>query len=115
LASGCSKPLTTSEIPGVYKASFPTGLETLELKASGEYIQYFKATQGAESKATGKWEFEPFEGEPKVAIHDFSSHFPDSSPDKVSIVLLGVDRSWGKVRLYVSYDRDQYYSKKPNE
>ena len=112
LLFGCSKPVGPSDIPGVYEATLPTGFETLELKPDGEYVQHFKGKQGVESTVGGKWEFEPYGGEPKVAMHNFSSHFPDSSPDKVYILLLGADRSWGRIRLYYSYNLDQYYSRK---
>lgn len=97
LLFGCSKPVGPSDIPGVYEAMLPTGSETLDLKPDGEYTQRFKGKQGVELTATGKWDFEPYGGEPKVAIHDFSSHFPNSSPNKMDVFLLGADRSRGRI------------------
>jgi hypothetical protein len=86
-------------------------LEVLELRPDGEYTQRFNGKQGVESTAAGRWEFEPYAGEGKVVMHNFSSHFPGASPDKVDAFLLGVDRNWGTIRLYFSFDRDQYYLK----
>jgi hypothetical protein len=113
--SGCSRSVAPSDIPGVYEATLPSGSEILKLKPSGVYTQQMKGEHGIELAATGQWEFEPYQGEPKIAIHNFSAHFPGSSPQKVDIFLLGAEKSWGRVRLYVNYDLGQYYSKTSNE
>jgi len=84
----------------------------LELKPGGDYTLSFKDTKGVESITAGRWKFEPFEGEPKVAVENFSSHLPNFASQREGVVLLGVQRNWGTIRLYASYSPDEYYSKK---
>jgi len=69
----------------------------------------FTATNGTKSTSSVRWKWEPFEGEPKVALYDFTPRFPRSQSG--GVVLLGVEKAWGRIRLYRSYDLDQYYAK----
>jgi hypothetical protein len=105
---GCSKPVDRLEVPGPYKAVHKNGAETLELRPDGTYIHRVRAADGSASTQSNRWRFEPFEGEPKVALDDFTPHFPESQK---ADVLLDVEKDWGRVRLYLSYDLDQYYLK----
>ncbi len=97
----------------MYEAHHRNGTEILELRSDGTYTQYFTASDGMKSTFSNKWRFEPFNGEPKVALQDFTSHFPESQ--KADVVLLGADRDGGRMRLYRSYDLDQYYIKAPTK
>jgi len=44
-----------------------------------------------------------------LALQGFTSHFPEAQ--KADVILLDVDRDGGRMRLYRSYDLDQYYLK----
>ncbi len=115
MSCGCSKPIEPAKLVGQYEASSAIGTETLELKPGGEYVLRFTDTNGVVSTQKGHWKFEPFEGEPQVALENFSSrlpNFPSSPGGRESVVLLGIDRSWSGVRLIANYDREEYYSKR---
>ena len=110
---GCSKVTDSSQVIGTYEAHHQNGVETLQLRPDGTYINHFKAVNGTEATNSGKWQFEPYYGEPKVSLNDFSQHFPPNShKDTIGITLLGIEKKWGRVRLYLSYDRDEYYTDK---
>ena len=82
----------------------------IELKSDGQYTHQFKRRDGTETTASDVWEFEPYDGQPKVALHNFKAYFPQSSENGADVTLLGAEKHWGKIRLYVSYDRYEYYS-----
>src|SRR5437868_2174104 len=105
----CSKDIDPSKLPGTYEAHFKTGVEILTLRTDGTYTQYFTPADGVTSTYSNRWKFEPFDGEPKIALQCFTSHFPESS--KGDIVLLGVQREWDRTRPYRSYALEQYYVK----
>jgi hypothetical protein len=107
---GCSKTVERSDVVGAYVASHAGGSERIELKADGTYIYKFKPFEGHERSNTDKWEFTVLDKEQKVVLYNFYSHFPPASPGG-QVQLLGAEKHWGQFRLYVSYDRDQYYSK----
>jgi hypothetical protein len=105
----CSREIDPSKLPGMYEAHPDNGLEIIELRPNGTYTQYFTAANAVKATTSNSWKFEPFNGEPKIALQGFTSHFPGSP--KADVVLLGVQRNWGRIRLYRSYDLDQYYVK----
>jgi hypothetical protein len=107
--SGCSQKVERSEVLGDYQTEHQIGVETIELGADGTYTQHFKQKDGTDTIISDRWEFEPYNGEPKVALHDFRAHFPED-PEKTDVTLLGIEKTWGRLRLYLSYDRDEYYS-----
>jgi hypothetical protein len=110
---GCSKVTDRSQVIGTYEAHHRNGIETLELQPDGTYKHHFSAADGIETTYSNKWEFEPYYGEPQVALHNFSPYFPQNShTEPVGITLLGIQHGWGAIRLYLNYDRDEYYSKK---
>jgi hypothetical protein len=110
---GCSKVTDRSQVVGTYEAHHQNGVETLQLRSDRTYTHRFKAVDGTETAYSGKWEFEPYHGEPKVSLNSFSHHFPPNShKEPIGITLLGIEKDWGRVRLYLSYDQDQYYSQK---
>jgi len=114
---GCTKPVQPTELPGLYEASSEAGTETLELRSDGEYLLRFKDRKGVELTENGHWRYEPYEGEPKVALEDYRPNLWDfglpPAQAKGSLSLLGIERSWwGGIRLYASYSADKYYSKK---
>lgn len=114
---GCSRKVTDrSQVIGRYEAHPTNGIEVLHLKPDGTYIESFKALTGIETTFSGRWEFEPYYGQPKVSLQDFPNRFSENShKDLKSITLLGIEYGWdGKLRLYFSYDRDEYLSKKTN-
>jgi len=106
----CSKKVERSQVLGDYEAKHQNGVETIELRSNGTYTQLFKRKDGTEAKVTDTWDFEPYNGEPKVALHNFSAHFPQSPEKGADVTLLGIEKDWGRVRLYLSYDRNDYYS-----
>ena len=108
--SACSETINPSEIAGTYEAHHQNGIETLQLRPDGSYVHEFKSANGTTSNPSGRWKFEPFDGEPKVALYDFTPHFPVSQK-RGDILLLDVERDRGRVRLYLSYDLGQYYLK----
>ena|ERR1700734_3762943 len=107
---GCSKKVERSEVPGNYQTDHQNGVETIELMADGTYTQHFKGRDGTDVRSSDTWEFEPYNGEPKIALHNFRSHFLQSSEKTADVTLLGIEKDWGRIRLYLSYDRDEYYS-----
>lgn len=110
--AGCSKITDKSQVVGVYEARHSIGIERLELRLDGTYFYEFRPSSGMAIKYSGVWRLDPYGGEPKVFLDNFSSHFPDA-PDSGPIgTLLGVERRWGQMRLYLSYDRDEYYTRK---
>lgn len=112
LLLGCSKVTDSSQVTGTYEARHQNGVETLELRPDETYTHSFKAVDGTETAYSGKWQFEPYYGEPTVSLNEFSDYFPPGPPKKaIGITLLGVEKDWGQVRLYLSYDRDEYYTR----
>jgi hypothetical protein len=110
---GCSKVTDRSQVIGTYEAHHQNGVETLQLRADGTYTHRFKGADGIETVYSSKWEFEPYYGEPKVSLNNFPYHFPPNSQKELAgITLLGIEKDWGRVRLYLNYDRGQYYSEK---
>jgi|HubBroStandDraft_5_1064220.scaffolds.fasta_scaffold240688_2 hypothetical protein len=105
----CSKEVDPSRLAGTYEAHHRNGTEIIELSADGTYTHKFVASDGVNSTYSNNWKFERFDGEPKIALEGFTSHFPES--EKSDVVLLGVERNWGRIRLYRSYALDQYYAK----
>ena len=105
---GCSTQVNPSQIAGRYEAHHENGFETLDLRLDGTYKHEFTAKDGAKSMSSHRWKFELFEGEPKVALYEFTPRFPRSQS---GVVLLGVQKGWGRIRLYRSYDLGQYYVK----
>jgi len=109
---GCSEVIDRSQMIGSYEARHQNGVEILTLRPDDTYILKFSAVDSSESTSSGKWEFEPFEGEPKVALHNFSSHLFKQPQVKADLSLLDIENRWGRIRLFVSHDLDQYYLKK---
>ena len=112
--SACAKHVDQSEIAGTYEAHHQNGSEILQLRSNGLYVHEFKAANGVVSTNSNRWRFEPFNDESKVALYNFTSHFPVSSK-RGDIVLLDAAKDWRRVRLYISYDLDQYYKKVSDE
>jgi hypothetical protein len=108
---GCSKKVERSQVLGEYEVEHQNGVETIELRSNGTYTQIFKRKDGTEATVTDTWDFEPYNGEPKVALHNFSAHFSQSPEKGADVTLLGIEKDWGRIRLYLSYDRDDYYSR----
>ena len=106
----CSKKIDLSRLAGRFEASHENGFETIELRQDGSYTHYFRASAGANTIYSNSWKAEPFEGEPKVALRGFTPHFPDAQGGDNA--LLDVEKDWGYIRLYRSFDLDQYYQKK---
>ncbi len=110
--SGCSKAVTRSRLVSTYEAEHENGIETLELRADGTYLHHFKATKGAESTYSDKWEFAADDPGPVVLLHNFSPQFPGNSWIKGAWGL-GVKQDYGRIRLYVSYDPRHFYLERP--
>ena len=106
----CSKRINPSEVAGTYEAHHQNGIETLRLRPDGSYVHEFKGMDGTTLNHSSRWKFEPFNGEPKVALYDFTPHFPVSQK-RGDILLIDVEKDWGRIRLYLSYDLGQYYVK----
>ena len=112
LLSGCAKEIDRPQVVGQYQAVHKSGIETLDLREDGTYIYSFKSAGSAELPFRDRWEFESFQGEPKVALHNFSPHFSQAPDKKADVLLLGVEKTLFGVRLYASYDLGEYYVKK---
>jgi hypothetical protein len=109
---GCSKVIDSSQVVGTYEARHQNGVEVLELDLNGTYRHLFKASNGSETVYSASWKLEPYGGQPKVFVDNFVQHFPSDSPPVPVGTLLGVEKRWGRTRLYLSYDRDEYYTEK---
>lgn len=57
--AGCSSKLETNDVTGTYQAVFSYGVETLTLRADGNYEQSFKYNDGKELSNKGTWQFWP--------------------------------------------------------
>jgi hypothetical protein len=66
---------------------------------------------GSEVETSANWKLDPYRGEPKVFLEHFTQHFPGSSQPSPIDTLLGVERKRRRIRLYLSYDRDLFYTK----
>jgi hypothetical protein len=108
---GCSKEVERPQVLGTYRAEHQNGVETIELRADGTYTQHFKQKDGPDTTISDHWEFEPYNGEPKVALHNFRTRFSQSPEKDSDITLLGIEKDWGQLHLYLSYDRGEYYSR----
>jgi hypothetical protein len=116
MVAGCSKISDGSQLVGVYQARHPDGVETIELRADGTYTYRFNgSTKTATEEYSATWKLEPYGGESKVSLDNFKPRFPNAPNPGPIATLLGVEKKWGQMRLYLSYDRDQYYTRKPNE
>ena len=115
LLLGCSNVTGSSQVIDTYEAHHQNGVETLELHSDGTYAHHFKPSNGTETTYSASWKFEPYGGEAKVFLDNFARHFPGNSQLGPIGTLLGVEKKWGRVRLYLSYDRDQYYTKRASE
>jgi hypothetical protein len=111
ILSGCSKVTSSSELVGKYEAHHENGVETLELHANGTYTHNFKPLSGKEALYSSTWRLDPYGGEPKVFLDNFVQDFPGSLQTDPVGTLVGVEKRWGRIRLYVSYDRGFYYTK----
>jgi hypothetical protein len=107
---GCSKKVERSQVLGDYQAEHQNGVETIELRPDGTYTQHFRLKDGTDEIISGSWEFEPYNGEPKIALHNFRAYFLLSPEKGADVTLLGIEKDWGRVRLYLSYNRGEYYS-----
>ena len=101
-----------SQVIGTYEARHQNGVETLELHSDGTYTHRFKRSNGTETVYSASWKLDPYGGEPKVFVDNFAQHFPGNSQTAPIGTLLGVEKKWGRIRLYLSYDRDEYYTEK---
>jgi len=110
LLPGCSGNLNRTDVIGTYEARHAAGSERIELRSDNTYGYRFKPVVGSELNSTDKWEFTDYGDGKKVALYNFYSHFPPRFPG-AEIMLLGVHKEWGQIRLYVSYDLNLYYSK----
>ena len=100
------------EVVGIYDAHHAEGAEVLELDADGTYIDHFIGTDGSKADCSGRWRFDADGGEPKVDLEQFVQHFPESYRKGPIGTLLGAEKKSGQVRLYLSYDRNQFYSRR---
>lgn len=110
--AGCSKITDKSQVVGLYEARHSNGIERLELRLDGTYIDRFGPSSGMAIEYSGIWRLDAYGGEPKVFLDNFKPHFPDPPNPGPIGTLLGVERRWGQTRLYLSYDRDEYYTRK---
>src|SRR5277367_773815 len=109
MGAGCSKITDSSQILGVYQARQSDGVETIELRVDGTYIHRFNRSTGtATDEYSATWKLEPYGGEPKVFLDNFKPSFPNAPNPGPIGTLLGIEKKWGQIRLYLSYDRDQY-------
>ncbi len=112
MVAGCSKITDSSQIVGVYHAGHSDGVETIELRADGTYIYRFNGSTGtAIEEYSATWKLEPYGDEPKVFLDNFKPRFPNAPNLGPIGTLLGVEKKWKQIRLYLSYDRDQYYTR----
>jgi len=107
---GCTKVTNSSELVGKYEAHHRNGVETLELRADGTYVSEFKSSDGKEMRYSSSLKLGPDGWEPKVFFDNFVQHFPGTQESPIG-TLVGIENRGGKIRLYVSYDRDLYYTK----
>jgi hypothetical protein len=112
--SGCSQVATGSKLVGSYSAHHNNGFETLELRSDGTYSHRFKSLDGTEKVYSSTWSFQPYGGETKVELDNFVQYFPRSHQGGPIGTLLGVEKRWGRIRLYLSYDRGQFYAQSPH-
>jgi len=79
LLTGCTRSPSRSEIPGVYRATYPFGSETLVLRQDGSYSQEVRINRNgntnAEYRSTGVWRYGAPDGWPREAFVYFDSSF----------------------------------------
>lgn len=62
--NGCGKPLSNTDVPGIYGAEYPFATETLTLKSNGIFAQNIKVkTSGQVVTTNGTWRFDSKDGD----------------------------------------------------
>jgi len=108
---GCSGQIGAGELAGSYKLTQANGFEILDLRENGNYVCEVHTSKGMKKTYSSTWKFEPFDGEPKVFVEDFPQGSVNADQRPLVGTLLGIRKSWGRIRLYVSYDENLYFSK----
>lgn len=105
--TGCGKPITKSDLPGVYVADYGFATDTLTLKEDGQFVQTIKIK--ADGKVVTKrstWRFRPEDRDIVVdsnymlVVDGFSKIIPDFDRPNTNFVVIGpVRRVFGKLEI----------------
>jgi len=116
ISSGCSNDpgqvhAKKHEIPGIYEAKFQEGIERLELKRDGTYLQAF-IRDGKPTQHLGSWKMEDhFLGGTDIILVGavVSEDDPIGSAQRIGDRTLNVHRRSGKLALAVNEVADWYF------
>jgi hypothetical protein len=110
---GCSKKVAIDQgqLVGTYKASFDGKTDVLTLNSDGTYLLQRNPGREGQMVQTNSWSLVPYGDETKISLNDFPNPLSKESEEKTSVTLLGMEKKRDELRLYLSYDRDWYYSK----
>lgn len=103
--AACSAELERSDVVGEYQASYAFGVERLDLKADGSYVQSVTLQgQTAKTSHSGAWEYAASRN--RVVVHDplqFADYFGKLNPDYAVPVTgtwnLTAEKTFGDVSL----------------
>jgi hypothetical protein len=108
---GCSNRLSDAELSGKYQLRQNNSIETIELNPDGTYVYRAQTPSSPTRTYSSHWRFDPYQGEPQVSLDNFPQGAPDDPQRPLVGTLLGIKKSWGRIRLYVNYDLNLYYLK----
>jgi len=104
--SGCSKPISKSDLPGTYQAEFGFAIDALSLTPDGYFIQTIKIkADGKTVTANGTWRFDEKACEVRFSefmhvINGFNEMVTDfDAPTNRTPSSVTVRRRWGKLEI----------------
>ena len=103
----------SEEVVGTYRTNFDTGVEQLEVRSDGTFVQDFHSASRSIHR-TGKWKIENhfLDGTDLVLIDaDLSEDDPANSPERAGTRALGVCFRSGRLALAKNESADWYYER----
>lgn len=101
--TNCSRSVPSDQIPGSYKANYPFGSATLEIRTNGTFTQTVSITKEQTSEAHGSWEFDGQRSKltlrGAMAVVDGFGHLRKDWNSVDDLLEQPVERIWSKVEI----------------